>query len=92
MLEHLNFFNRVINELVAVDIKVNDEDKMLILWFQSHMIIIITTMLYGKNTLIIEEVTTTMLWKELRKWPNQDEQDTGSGLGLVVIDRERKVK
>ena len=41
MLEHLNFFNKVISELLAVDVKINKEDKALILLvlFQSHMII-----------------------------------------------------
>ena len=31
MLEHLNFFNKVINELLAVDVKIDEEDKVLIL-------------------------------------------------------------
>jgi len=31
MLEHLNFFNKVINELLTVDIKIDEEDKVLIL-------------------------------------------------------------
>jgi len=31
VLEHLNFFNKVINELLAVDVKIDEEDKALIL-------------------------------------------------------------
>jgi len=31
MLEHLNFFNEVISEFLAVDVKINEEDKVLIL-------------------------------------------------------------
>ena len=50
MLEHLNFFNKVICELLAVDVKTN-EDKALILFSSllesyDH---IVTMMLYGKK-------------------------------------------
>ena len=31
VLEHLNFFNRIISELLAIDVKVDEEDKVLIL-------------------------------------------------------------
>ena len=31
MLEHLNFFNKVINELLTIDVKIDEEDKALIL-------------------------------------------------------------
>ena len=39
---------------------------------------IVTTMLYGKKTLILKEVTSTLLSNEIRKRPNQEEQE---GLG-----------
>ena len=66
VLEYLNFFNKVINELLAVDVKIDEEDKTLILLSSlpesyNH---IVTTMLYGKETLILEEV---------RKRSNQEE-------------------
>ena len=32
-------------------------------------------MLYSKETLILEEVTTTLLSNEIRKRPNQEEQE-----------------
>ena len=40
VLEHLNFFNKVIGELPTVDVKIDEEDKALILLslLQSHMI------------------------------------------------------
>ena len=52
MLDHLNFFNKVISELLAVDVKIDKEDKVLILLSslsQSYDHIVIT-MLYGKNS------------------------------------------
>ena len=82
VLEHQNFFNQVINELLAVDVKFNKEDEVLILFSslpQSYDHI--TTMLYAKETLILEEITSTLLSNEIRKRPNQEEQ---IGSGLVV--------
>ena len=32
VLEHLNFFNKIISEILAVDVKINEEDKALILF------------------------------------------------------------
>jgi len=76
MLEHLNFFNKVISELQPVDVKIDEEDKALILFSSlpesyDHIVI---TMLYGKETLILEEATSTLLSNEIRKRPNQEEQ------------------
>ena len=48
---------------------------------------IITTMLYGKKTLILEEVTSTLLSNEIKKKPNQEKQTRS---GVVVTGREEK--
>ena len=74
VLEHLNFFNKVISELVAVKVKIDKEDKTLILLSSlpesyNH---IITIMLYSKETLIWEEVMPTLLSNEIRNRPNQE--------------------
>jgi len=42
-------------------------------------------MLYGKKTLILEEVTSTLLSYEIRKIPNQEEQER---LGLAIMGRK----
>ena len=88
VLEHLNFFNKVISELLAVDVKIDEEDKALILLslLSESYDHIITTMLYGKETFILKEVTSTLLANEIRKRSNQEEQ-TESGL---VVRKERK--
>ena len=80
VLEHLNFFNKVINELLVVDIKIDEENKALILLrlLPQSYDHIITIMLYCKKTLISKEVISTFLFNEIRKRPNQEEQ-TGSG-------------
>ena len=93
VLKHLNFFNKMINELLAVDVKIDEEDKALILLsslLESYDYIV-TTIPYGKEALILEEVTSTLLSNEIRKRPNQDAQE---GLGLVIMGskgRGRKV-
>ena len=87
MIEHLNFFNKVISELLAIDVKIDEEDNALILLnslLESYNHIV-TTMLYGKKTLILEEVTPTFLSNEIRKRPNQEEQ---IGSALVVTGRK----
>ena len=75
MLEHLNFFNKTINELLVVDVKVDKENKALILLSSllktyDH---IVTSMLYGIEALIMEEIMTTLLSNEIRKRQNQEE-------------------
>ena len=48
VLEHLNFFNKVISELLAVDVKA----LILLSSLLESYVHIVTTMLYGKKTLI----------------------------------------
>jgi len=87
VLVHLNFFNKVINKLLAVDVKINEKKKALILFSSllescDH---ITTTMLYGKKTLILEAVMSILLYNEIRKRPNQEEQ---TGSSLVIMKRK----
>jgi len=68
VLEHLNFFNEVISELLTIDVKIDEEDKTLILLSSlpesyDH---IVTTMFYSKKNLI-KEVTSTLLSNEIKK-------------------------
>ena len=90
VLKHLNFFNKVISELLAVDVKIYKENKALIflgslLESYNH---IVTTMLCDKKTpLILEEVTSILLSNEIKKRPNQVEQE---GSNLVRKGREEK--
>ena len=65
------------------------EDKALILLnsLPESYDRIVTTILYGKETLILEKVTSTFLSNEIRKIPNQEEQ---TGSSLVVMGRKGK--
>ena len=86
VLEHINFFNKTISKLLAVDVKIDEEDKALILIssFQQSYDHITTTMFYGKKTLILKKVTSTLLSNKIRKRLNQEEQ---TGSSLVVTRR-----
>ena len=51
VLEQLNFFNKIISELIAVDVKIDEEDKVLILLSSLSQSYdnVVTTMLYSKK-------------------------------------------
>ena len=62
ILELLNFFNMVIRELLTVDLKIDEEDKVLILLsslLQSYDYII-NIMLYDKKTFTLEQAMSTL--------------------------------
>ena len=87
-MDHLNFFNKVISELQTVDVKIDEENKALICLSSlsrsyDH---IVTTILYGKKNLILEEVTSTFLSIKIRKRLNQEQ----TGSGLVVTGRKER--
>ena len=64
VLEHLNFFNKVISELITVDVKLDKEDKALILLASESYDHIVTTMLYGNKTSILEEELSYLMGSE----------------------------
>jgi len=82
VLEHLNFFNKVISELLTVDVKIYKEDKASILLSSLLQYIQSYRHYHAKETLILEEVTSTLLSNEIKKRPNQEKHE---GLGLVVM-------
>ena len=68
VLEHLNIFNKVINELLITDVKIDEEDKALILLslLPESYDHIVTIMLYGKKNLILDKATLNLLSNENR--------------------------
>ncbi|KAK8918612.1 hypothetical protein KSP39_PZI021035 [Platanthera zijinensis] len=68
LLDHMNAFNKLISQLRSMDIKVEEEDQTLLLLSSlpksfDHLV---TTILYGKDTPRMEEVTTTLLSNKTR--------------------------
>lgn len=69
--EHFNAFNGLLSQLHVVGSKVEEEDKALLLLTSlpssyKHMV---TTLLYGKDTVGLEEVTSALLSSQMFKDP-----------------------
>ncbi|CAA0838475.1 Probable prolyl 4-hydroxylase 11 [Striga hermonthica] len=68
--QHVNIFNQVVTDLTSLEVKIEDEDKAMILLCSlspsyKHMV---TTLTYGKETIKTEEITSALLahnqWKQ----------------------------
>ncbi|KAJ8632980.1 hypothetical protein MRB53_026316 [Persea americana] len=69
VLEHVNIFNEMISNLLRLDVKFDDEDKVLML-LNSHFASydrFVTALLYGKETLNFEEVTQDIISSAARR-------------------------
>lgn len=68
MLEHLNVFNRLLNQLHKVDVKAEEEDKALLFLtlLPNSYDNLVMTLLLGKDTISLEDVTTLLLYNEIR--------------------------
>ena len=73
LMEHMNTFNRMISDLLRLDVKFNDEDRSLLLSNSlSHSYEhFVTTLLYGKDRLNFEDVTQDIISNAARRKPNK---------------------
>ncbi|KAE8658140.1 Retrovirus-related Pol polyprotein from transposon TNT 1-94 [Hibiscus syriacus] len=67
--QHVNVFNQIISDLARLDVKIEDEDRAMILLCllppsYEHMV---TTLTYGKETINVEEITAVLLAHNQRK-------------------------
>lgn len=86
--EHINVFNQVIADLVKVEVKVDDEDRAIILLCSlpgsyEHLV---TTLTYGKESIKVEDVVAALLSHEERRKNNATGESSGDAL-LVKYDR-----
>ncbi|KAE8735061.1 hypothetical protein F3Y22_tig00000477pilonHSYRG00233 [Hibiscus syriacus] len=61
--QHVNVFNQNVSDLARLNVKIEDEDKEMIMLCSlppsyEHMV---TTLTYGKETIKVEEITTALL-------------------------------
>ena len=81
--QYINVFNHNINDLKRIDVKFEEEDKALMLLnslpVSSTHENLVTTMMWGKETLDLEEITSVLLGFNKRKKAN-DESSQGEGL------------
>ena len=92
VLEHLNFFNKVISEFLTVDVKINEEEKVLILHSslpQSYDHIV-TIMLYSKKILILKR--SRQLSYLVRSEKGQIKRRSRIGFGGHMMKRKSRRK
>ncbi|KAL9270861.1 Retrovirus-related Pol polyprotein from transposon TNT 1-94-like protein [Drosera capensis] len=86
LIQHINTFNQTISDLLRIDVKFDEEDQalMLLCSLPDSMETLVTTLLWGKETLVLEEVTAALLAFNQRKQQTEGIQ----GEGLVVKEDE----
>ena len=82
--EHINVFNQLIVDLEKVDVKIDEEDRAIILLCSlpgsyEHLV---TTLTYGKEDVKVDEIVTALLGHEQRRKNNLSEDPSG---GAFVV-------
>ena len=74
--QHINVFNQIISDLKRIDVKFEDEDKALMLLnslsASSTYENLVTTLMWGKETLDLEKITSVLLGFNQRKKANDE--------------------
>ncbi|GJS83061.1 retrovirus-related pol polyprotein from transposon TNT 1-94 [Tanacetum coccineum] len=80
--DHIDEFNKLILDLANIDIEIKDEDQalMLLTSLPSSYENFMETLLYGKESLIMEDVLATLISRELKKRTEGTKEETGDGL------------
>nr|GEZ33811.1 retrovirus-related Pol polyprotein from transposon TNT 1-94 [Tanacetum cinerariifolium] len=78
--EHINEFNKLIGDLANIDVDIDDEDQaiMLLTSLLSSYDKFVETLLYGRESLTLEDVLSSLNLPELKK--RKDAKDDGDGL------------
>ncbi|CAA0806530.1 Probable prolyl 4-hydroxylase 11 [Striga hermonthica] len=91
--QHVNIFNQVVTDLASLEVKIEDEDKAMILLCSlppsyEHMV---TTLTYGKETIKNEEITSALLAHNQRKQKSGESSSQSDSLYVKGNqDRGRK--
>ncbi|GKF02842.1 retrovirus-related pol polyprotein from transposon TNT 1-94, partial [Tanacetum coccineum] len=80
--DHIDEFNKLILDLANINIEIEDEDQTLMLLtslppFYENFV---ETLLYGRESLTIEDVLATLNSRELKKRTEGTKEETGDGL------------
>ncbi|GJZ03938.1 retrovirus-related pol polyprotein from transposon TNT 1-94 [Tanacetum coccineum] len=80
--DHIDEFNKLILDLANIDIEIEDEDHalMLLTSLPSSYENFVETLLYGRESLIMEDVLATLNSRELKKRTEGTKEETGDGL------------
>ncbi|GJY98344.1 zinc finger, CCHC-type containing protein [Tanacetum coccineum] len=80
--DHIDEFNKLILDLANIDIEIEDEDQalMLLTSLPSSYENFVEALLYGRESLTMEDVLATLNSRELKKRTEGIKEDTGDGL------------
>ncbi|KAG5565105.1 hypothetical protein RHGRI_001111 [Rhododendron griersonianum] len=92
MTEHLNDYNKILADLLNLDVEILDEDKALLLLNSlpkdyDHLS---TTLMYGKDTIKFDDVSNALVNNEYRKRDMQAHGDSGEALSVRGRSENRK--
>ncbi|GJU12074.1 hypothetical protein Tco_1134470, partial [Tanacetum coccineum] len=78
--KHIDEFYKLVGDLVAIDTAISDEDHALLLltYLPSSYDNFVKTLLYGRDTLKLEDVLVTLNSRELQKM-TETKGDDGEG-------------
>jgi len=84
--QHLDEFNKIMTELTSLQVKIEEEDKTLVLLasLPSCFDNIVTTLLFGKERLEFDEVVAALLMNETR-WGNNKFSNEGQ---VAMVTKE----
>ncbi|GJV63360.1 retrovirus-related pol polyprotein from transposon TNT 1-94 [Tanacetum coccineum] len=80
--DHIDEFNKLILDLANIDIEIEDEDQalMLLMSLPSSYENFVETLLYGRESLTMEDVLATLNSRDLTKRTEGTREETGDGL------------
>ncbi|KAE8655753.1 Retrovirus-related Pol polyprotein from transposon TNT 1-94 [Hibiscus syriacus] len=92
--QHVNVFNQIVSDLTRLDVRIEDEDREMIMLCSlspsyEHMV---TTLIYGKETINVKEIIVALLAHNQRKQNVRESSQVDSFYVKGNRDRGRKTK
>ncbi|KHN13665.1 Retrovirus-related Pol polyprotein from transposon TNT 1-94, partial [Glycine soja] len=90
--EHVSLFTKAVLDLKSVDVRIDEEDQavMLLCSLPSSFENLVDTMLFGRDTLTLEEVKATLNSRELKKKITENKGEGGDPEALMARGRLEK--